>query len=318
MRAFWFLPFLAVLFISLSVGKVDLDLNRVFDPSSVDFKILTQVRFPRVLLAFLSGAILSLSGLLFQSIFRNDLTTPFTLGISGGATLGASVVILTGLGAGEIFGVSFITIFSFIGAQFTLFLIYFISKRFIDRSTNRLILVGIALSFLYSAVLLIFYYLSGFEESYQIMRYTMGSLLTVGYFDLFLVFLGTILLLFVSFYFRDFLKQISISYDFAFLKGVDVEKKIMTLFIAISFSIGILVSITGPIGFVGLVVPHMVKKIMKKSIDEILMPTFISGGVFLLFCDGVARVLPSVSEVPVGIVTSLIGGIVFVYILLKR
>ncbi len=308
----------SLIIVSTFFGKVSLDIGKIFDSSSVDFHILTQVRFPRVLLAFLSGGVLSLSGLLFQNIFRNDLTTPFTLGISGGATLGASSVILAGFGSSGFLGISYITIFSFVGALFTLFLIYFISKRLGDISTTRLVLVGIALSFLYSSFLLIFYYLSSFEQSYQILRYTMGSLLTVGYRDLFIVFTGAVLLLVVSFYFRRTLKYISVSYDFAFLKGIDVEKKIMTLFIVISFSVGLLVSVTGPIGFIGLIVPHMVKRVLRRSIDELLTLTFVSGGIFLLLCDTVARVLPSISEIPVGIITSLIGGSLFIYILLKK
>ncbi len=318
MKIFWFLSVLVVIILSSFVGKVPLDTGKIFDPSSMEFQIFTQVRFPRVLLAFLSGGVLALSGLLFQNIFRNDLTTPFTLGISGGATLGASLVILAGFGSSGFLGISYITVFSFFGALLTLLLIYFISKRLGERSTTRLILVGIALSFLYSSFLLIFYYLSSFEQSYQILRYTMGSLLTVGFSDLLIVLIGAVLLLAVSFYFKKILKLLSISYEFAFLKGIDIENKIMTLFIVISFSVGLLVSVTGPIGFIGLIVPHMVKRVLKKSIDELLVATFVSGGVFLVICDTIARSLPTVSEIPVGIVTSFIGGIVFIYILLKK
>ena len=310
MKIFWIFVVFVALLLSSFVGKIDLDFMRVFDVSSVEYQIFTQIRLPRVILAFVSGGTLALSGLLFQTLFRNSLATPFTLGISGGATLGAALAI--------IFGLPFISLFGFFGALSTVVVIYFFSSKLPSSNDQRLILVGIALSFLYSSALLIIYYLSDFEQSYLILRFTMGSLLTVGFFDIIPIILSGALVIFMAVKYKKELKLLSISSDFAFLRGVDVQKVLITLFVVISICIGVLVSIVGPIGFIGLIIPHMVKIVMKKSIDKLILPTFVVGGLFLLGCDTLARILPTVSEIPVGIMTSFIGGIVFVWILLSK
>jgi len=292
------------------IGKVSLDVASIFNPSSMDYHIFTQIRLPRVLLAFFAGGILALSGLLFQTIFRNPLTTPFTLGISSGATLGAATAIMMGF--------SFISVFGFVGALSTVALIYIFSKKLPSSADQRLILVGISLSFLYSSILLIIYYLSDFQESYLILRFTMGSLLTVGYTDIVPIIFAAILIMIMALQYKDALKLLSISDEFAYLKGVDVERVLIVLFVVISLAVGILISVVGPISFIGLIIPHMVKTVMKKSIEHTMLPTFLVGGLFLLLCDTLARSLPTISEIPVGIITSLIGGSLFVWILLKR
>lgn len=317
MRYVWIVFILVLFVISSIIGKVELDISKVLNPNSMEYQIFTQIRLPRTILAFLSGGILALSGLLFQTLFRNPLTTPFTLGISSGATLGAAIAIIFGF-TSTFLGFSFISLFGFLGALSTVYLIYFFSKKLLNSSDQRLILVGIALSFLYSSLLLILYYLSDFEESYLILRFTMGSLLIVGYSDIFPIFLSTIILVFISFKYSYKLKLLSISSEFAYLKGVDVDKVLIVLFIVISMAVGVLVSLVGPISFIGLIIPHIVKRVTKKSIDKIMLTTFFTGGVFLVICDTIARSLPTVSEIPVGIITSFIGGIMFVYILLSR
>jgi len=317
MRYVWIVFILVLFVISSIIGKVELDISKVLNPNSMEYQIFTQIRLPRTILAFLSGGILALSGLLFQTLFRNPLTTPFTLGISSGATLGAAVAIIFGF-TSTFLGFSFISLFGFLGALSTVYLIYFFSKKLPNSSDQRLILVGIALSFLYSSLLLILYYLSDFEESYLILRFTMGSLLIVGYSDILPIFLSTIILIFISFKYSYKLKLLSISSEFAYLKGVDVDKVLIVLFIVISMAVGVLVSLVGPISFIGLIIPHIVKRVTKKSIDKIMLTNFFTGGVFLVICDTIARSLPTVSEIPVGIITSFIGGIMFVYILLSK
>lgn len=150
------------------------------------------------------------------------------------------------------------------------------------------------------------------------MRFTMGALDTVGYSAIMPLVFGTFLILFIAYRYKEELKLLSISYEFAYLRGVHVDKMIIIIFIAISLAVGALVSITGPIGFVGLIIPHIVKLLFKKSTDKLLALTFLSGGVFLVLCDTLARALPTISEVPVGIITSLIGGIIFIYILVSK
>jgi iron complex transport system permease protein len=313
----WIVLIMISLVASAFVGKVPLHLSALLDLQSIDSTIFYQLRLPRVILAFLSGGILALSGLLFQTLFRNPLTTPFTLGISGGATLGAATAIIFGFHQ-SILGFSTISFFAFLGALLTVALIYFFSKKLTSTTDHRLILVGIALSFFFSSLLLILYYMSDYEESYLIMRFTMGTLDTVGYSTITPLILATGLILWVTKYFQKELQLLSISYEFAYLKGVNVDKTMLIMFIIISLSVGALVSITGPIGFVGLIIPHVIKLWVKQSVDKLYNKTFIAGGLFLVLCDTLSRALPTVSEVPVGILTSLIGGLVFIYILISK
>jgi iron complex transport system permease protein len=302
---------------SAFVGKVPIHLLALLDLQSIDSTIFYQLRLPRVILTFLAGGILALSGLLFQTLFRNPLTTPFTLGISGGATLGAAIAIIFGFHQ-TILGFSMISFFAFIAALLTVALIYYFSKKLSSTTDHRLILVGIALSFFFSSLLLILYYLSDYEESYLIMRFTMGALDTVGYSSIIPLLLATGLILWVATYFKEELQLLSISYEFAYLKGVNVDKTMLIIFVIISLSVGALVSITGPIGFVGLIIPHLIKLYFKQSIEKLTHITFVAGGVFLLLCDTLSRALPTISEIPVGILTSLIGGLFFIYILLSK
>jgi len=306
-----------VLILSALVGKVDIHLQNLLTFNTIDSTIFYQLRLPRVLLAFLAGGILALSGLIFQTLFRNPLTTPFTLGISGGATLGAAVAIIFGYHS-AFMGFSAISFFAFLGALLTVALIYYFSKKLTSTTDHRLILVGIALSFFFSSLLLILYYLSDFEESYLIMRFTMGALDTVGYSDAVPLLFGTLLIIGVAYYYKQELKLLSISYEFAYLRGVNVDKMMLMMFVVISLAVGLLVSITGPIGFVGLIIPHIIKLVFKQSADRLLSITFICGGIFLVLCDTLSRALPTVSEVPVGIITSLIGGLIFIYILVSK
>ena len=306
-----------VLILSAFVGKADIHLSALLDLNSIDSTIFYQLRLPRVLLGFLAGGILALSGLIFQTLFRNPLTTPFTLGISSGATLGAATAIIFGYHS-RFLGFSSISLFAFIGALFTVGLIYYFSKQLSSTTDHRLILVGIALSFFFSSLLLILYYISNFEESYLIMRFTMGSLDTVGFTGVVPLLFGTFLILFIAFRFAEELRLLSISYEFATLRGVPVDKVMLLMFVAISLAVGALVSITGPIGFIGLIIPHIIKLVYKRSADKLLLISFVSGGIFLVLCDTLSRSLPTVSEVPVGIITSLIGGIIFIIILMKK
>ena len=146
MRIFILLAIMIGLLASALVGKVPIHLDHLWEVGSIDQTIFYQLRLPRLILAFLAGGILALSGLLFQTLFRNPLTTPFTLGISGGATLGAAVAIIFGF-QGYFLGFSTISFFAFIGALLTVLLIYYFSKKLHSTTDHKLILLGIAVSF---------------------------------------------------------------------------------------------------------------------------------------------------------------------------
>ena len=146
----------------------------------------------------------------------------------------------------------------------------------------------------------------------------MGSLNVVGMFEVSLVVVASCVLLFVVQGYKKELKLILTSYDNAFLKGIEIKRINFILLFFVSLSVGICVSVVGPIGFVGLVIPHIIRLIYKKSSDKLIMPTFFYGGVFLVLCDLIGRNLGTVSEVPIGVITSFVGGPFFIYIILNR
>lgn len=298
-------------------GSVSLNISEILTAQTLSNQIFFELRLPRVLMAFMAGATLALAGLLFQSLFRNVLMTPYTLGVSSGAILGAGIGIKLGAGA-LFFGVGAITFFGFLGALLTILLLLWLSHFLNHDRSNSFLLLGIALSFFYTSALMIIYYLSSITQSHMLLRFTMGSLSTIGYTNTIIVSITTLLLLIVLYLKRYELHLLALSEDQAQLKGVNSHKLRLHLLIIASISIGMLVSLTGPIGFVGLVVPHIVRSLYERNITQLITPTFFMGGLFLVACDVVARLLSFGSEIPIGIITSLIGGPFFIYLIITK
>lgn len=311
MNYFFFTLSILLLLIAPFFGQIEIDINKLTNISTIDYKLFWDLRLPRVILAFFTGALLGLSGLIFQSLFRNPMSTPFTLGVASGATLGTAFAIVFGL-------VSFISIFGFVGALLTIVILFTLTSRLKAFESSSLLLVGIALSFFYSAALMILFYLSDETQSYEIVRFTMGSLDIVGLYNTLPVVLVALLLLVLSLNYKNQIKLLLTSYENAFLKGIEVKKINTILLVSVSIAIGVAVSITGPIGFVGLIIPHILKTIYKKSADKLLLPTFFYSGIFLVLCDLTARNLGTNSDVPIGVVTSFLGGPFFIYLLTKK
>ncbi len=312
----YFIFFLSLLIIAISpfFGQISIDISNIFNTEHSHHMLFWDLRFPRTIIAFFSGAILALGGLIFQTVFRNALTTPFTLGVASGATLGAAIAIIF-----LPLSFYFLTyVFSFLGAFLTIIILFLLSSKLKGTQTNSLLLIGIALSFFYSAFLMVLYFISDFQQSYTIMRFTMGSLNIVGFNNVYIMSIsGLLLLLFILRYKSEF-KLLLTSYENAFLKGIEIKKINLLLLISVSLAVGICVSIVGPIGFIGLIIPHLVKMIYKQSSDQLILPVFFYGGVFLVLCDLIARNLGTISEVPIGVVTSFIGGPFFIYIIIQR
>jgi len=308
---------LAILILSPFIGAVNLDVNDIFNFNSLTSTIFFDLRVPRVLFAFFAGTILGLSGLLFQTLFRNALMTPYTLGISSGAVLGAGIAIKLGLGT-LLFGIAAISIFGFLGAIFTVFLLIYLSQFLRSGQHESLLLLGIALSLFYTSALMVIFYLGDAMQNDMLIRFTMGSLSVIGWQSP--IILGVIaFILFVSIYIYRFeLQLLSISEDQAYLKGINTKKVTLTLLIVSSLGIGTLVSISGPIGFVGLIVPHIVAKLYPSTVSYRITKTALFGGFFLVLCDTITRGLQTQSELPIGIVTALIGGPFFIYLIIKR
>ena len=311
MKILFTLASLCILIIAPFYGQIDIDTAKIIDPQSMEYQVFWELRFPRVVVAFFTGGLLGLSGLLFQSLFKNPMGTPYTLGVASGSTLGAAFAIVFGLGA-------LTSLFGFLGAIITVFILFTVTARLQSFESNSLLLVGIALSFFYNAVLMILFYISDESQSFEIVRFTMGSLDVVGWSETLLITLSALLLLSLSLKYKYELRLLLTSNDNAFLKGIEVKKVNIVLLFSVSVAVGVCVSITGPIGFVGLIIPHMVKMLYRQSADRLLLPTFLYAGVFLVLSDFISRNLGTTSDIPIGIITAFVGGPFFIYLIMQR
>jgi len=291
-------------------GQIDLPFRKLLQSGTMEHQVFFELRLPRVLLAFLVGGILSLGGLVFQVVFRNPMSTPFTLGVASGATLFTAIAIIAGFS-------TLSPLFAFLGAMITVIVLFAIAARFQSYDPTALLLVGIALSFFYAAALMVMFYLSTLQESYEIMRFTMGSLDVVGFGNIWLLGMVSALLLWLVYHYRKAFQALLTSYEFAFLQGIHVKKLSYTLLFGVSVAVGVAVSMTGPIGFVGLIIPHILKTLYRTSADKLLWQSFFYGGTFLVLSDLIARNLAE-SDLPIGVVTSFVGAPFFIYLLLRR
>ena len=292
-------------------GQIPIELYNLDNPTTIDYKLFWDIRLPRVLVAFFAGGILALGGLIFQSLFKNPMSTPYTLGVATGSTLGVAFAIVFGLN-------SLLSLFGFFGALFTVIVLFTLTIKLKSYETNSLLLVGIALAFFYNAALMILFYLSDESQSFEIIRFTMGSVDVVGLENVLPITLASVALLLLSLFYKKELKLLLTSNDYAYLKGVEVKRVNTILLVSVSLAVGICVSFTGPIGFVGLITPHILKTLYKKSVEQLMVPIFFYGGVFLVLSDFIARNLGTNSDIPIGIITAFIGGPFFIYLIMKR
>jgi iron complex transport system permease protein len=279
--------------------------------------ILINLRIPRVLCAFAAGAMLSLSGMSFQALFRNPLATPFTLGVSSGAALGAAVFIRLGI-AFTIPGISGTSLAAFIGALMAIGLVYGLTRIRDGFTTATLLLAGIAISFFFSSLILLIQYLSGLSHSFRIIQWMMGSLTTADYVKLLnlLPFLATGALL-LSLLHRE-MNLLLAGEDIAVSRGVPTARVKKSVFLAASLMVGGVVAVCGPIGFVGMMSPHICRLLVGADHRYLTPAAFLFGGLFLVVCDTLARTLTAPSEIPVGVITALLGGPFFLWLLLGR
>ena len=310
-----FLIFITLL--SPFIGAVDLKLADILDPSSLSAQIFYDIRLPRVIYTFFAGSILAVTGLLFQTLFRNPLMSPYTLGISSGATLGAGIAIKLGLST-VVFGIAAVSFFGFLGAMLTIFLLIYLAHFLRHSEQTSLLLLGIALSLFYTSALMVVFYLGSAIQNDMLLRFTMGSLSIIGWDNpLILAVLGFVITA-VTYAYRFELQLLGVSEESAKLKGIESKKITLLLLIISSIGIGVLVSISGPIAFIGLVVPHIVTKLYPTTIQNRIITTSFFGGFFLLLCDTIARAIQTQSELPIGIITALIGGPFFIYLVISR
>ncbi len=312
---FYLLAFVIML-ATLFIGSVHLDASKILSLGSFEQKILLDIRLPRLVLAFFAGSVLALGGLVYQNIFRNALLTPYTLGISSGAVFGAGIAVKLGL-VFSVFGIGMVNLFGFFGAFATIVVILMTARLLRHSNSVTLLLLGIALSFFYSAALMLLFYLGSTLQNDMLLRFSMGSLSVVGWRESIVVVAGALLFFIVVWLYRYELTFLSISETLARQKGVEVGRIIYIVLAVSALAVGVLVSITGPIGFIGLVVPHIVANMQPVVLHKRLLATAFFGGFFLVMCDALSRVLQSQSELPVGIVTAFIGAPFFIYLIFR-
>jgi iron complex transport system permease protein len=318
----FFLFFLVTLAITPLIGSVQIDLEKAFSRDiafndNVDANILFLARIPRIILAALTGAALSVAGAILQSLLRNDLAAPFTLGVSSGAALGAVIAMSLGLPY-SIAGIPTVPIAAFLGSLGAISLVFSLARtRTGEFPTPILLLAGVTANFFFASLVMLIHYLSDFTQSFRIVRWLMGGLDITSYKTLIsispMIFFGFGVLML---YGRDF-NVISTGIQSAMSRGVEVIKVQKIGFIMASLLTGAVVAFSGPIGFVGLIVPHIVRLIVGPDLRILLPASIFFGASFLIICDTLARTIIAPTEIPVGIITAMLGGPFFVW-LLKR
>lgn len=318
---------LLILLFLPSIGIKDLNWSHVFNASqSLDASIYWNIRIPRTLLGFFAGAGLALCGMVFQAIFKNALATPYTLGVASGASLGASIYIHLGSFLGLSYATSQLNFLdfppmsfaAFLGAGLSVLFIFTISTVKKSMSTASLLLTGVTLNLFFSSFILFLQYMSDYTQSFQIIRWLMGGLEVIGMESVYGIGIVTILGSVVIFRFSQELNLLSLGEDIAQSRGVNLLSTKITLFVITSIIIASIISITGPIGFVGMIIPHLCRHIIGSDHRFLVPMSFVAGGVFLSLCDSFARVILSPTELPVGIVTAMLGGPFFLWILIRK
>lgn len=313
----------AALVLAPLVGSTPIHLARVFDSSlpwadNVDAQIFFVARLPRVLAAALVGSTLAASGVVLQALLRNPLATPFTLGVSAGAALGAMLAMAAGLDVGA-FGVSSVPLASFTGSMLATALVYGLARsQSRGLSTNVLLLAGVTLNSFFSALILFVQYLADFTQTFRTVRWLMGDL-DVGSYAPILAALPLVGLSLAAFaVLSRALNLMSLGTDAAAARGVDVARAERLAFVSASLATGAAVSLAGPIGFIGIVVPHLVRLLVGADHRVVLPASVFIGAAFLITCDVVARTALAPLELPIGVVTAMIGGPFFLWQLVRH
>ena len=279
--------------------------------------ILMQVRLPRVLLAFMVGGCLAAVGVGLQALLRNPLADPYVLGISSGAALGAGLAILFGL-TGTVLAFSALPLCAMAGGLFSVLVVYRIATAYGYLPIHTLLLAGVILNAIFSALVMFVTSIMEPNRSFGMMSWLMGTLTAPDY-PAMLVLAGYLLAgLFVLFRQAASLNLLTLGEESARSLGVDVETVKKTVFFTSALLTGAVVSVSGMIGFVGMVIPHAMRLLTGADHRLLLPASALVGGLYLMTADTIARTLLAPTEIPVGVVTALAGGPFFIYLLTSR
>ncbi|MDR2642759.1 MAG: iron ABC transporter permease [Planctomycetaceae bacterium] len=324
---FYYRLFLVVLVLFAFCGIFILPvLGRTFYfPFFSELSPIYVLRFNRVLVSMVAGGGLAMGGLVFQSLFRNPLATPYTLGIASGASFGAAVGFQSIFWFGGIsgwfsslivFGFSPVSVGAFLGAILATFIVFLLGGGK-DASSERMLLAGVAVNFFFASLIVLIQYISAPHDALQILHWTMGELQNAVTADVWRMFPFVLLLFFVLLFFARELNIFITGWDHAKSLGIEVGRLRLFLFVAVSLVVGVIVSVAGPIGFVGLMVPHIARLIVGINHWRLIPVTFLCGAIFLAICDTISRSIFYPVQIPVGVATNLLGGPFFIWLLLK-
>lgn len=307
--------------LSLAIGSSEISFKKIVPlflagKGSAEYSILFNLRWPRIILGFAIGGALSLAGVMLQGMFRNPLVEPYTLGISGGAALGVCLNIVLRLN--YLLGILSLPISGFLGALIVILLVYFLTLRKGLLKVQGLLLTGVMISFISSSLLMFILAVSRAEDLHGIIFWIMGSLEEPNWLLIKAAVGISLLGLFLSYLFSLHLNAFSLGEDEAKSLGINTERIKGLLFIFSSLLTGLSVSICGVIGFVGLVVPHFMRLLVGGDHRLLLISSYLGGAIFLILCDTLARTIISPLELPVGVITGIFGGILFIYALTKK
>lgn len=313
-----FLFSISVVVLSPFVGMERVSFRTVLKPreDSVEADIFWRIRTPRIIVAFIAGSVLAISGMAFQAMFRNPLATPFTLGVSSGAAFGAALYVAIGL-TFSVLGASGQSLSAFLWAVVAIVIVYGLTQVKRGFSTATMLIAGVAVNFFFSSFILFIQYLSDFTHSFRVVRWLMGGFEIVGYRPVITLLPFALIGSFFVFVNINELNLMTLGEDIAMSRGVNVKRVKAALFFATSLMVGGVVSLCGPIGFVGMMTPHICRLLIGPDHRYLAPATFMFGGAFLVLCDAVARTLIAPAEIPVGVITALLGGPFFLWLLLK-
>ncbi len=313
------LVLLAVIYLGISLGSTGGGFRAVLQslwgeglPDTTFETIIWRIRFPRVLLAALVGATLSLGGLVFQALLRNPLAEPYILGISGGSAIGAIIGILMGLSRFP--GVS---LTAFIGSTATLVLLLVMSAGQTILKKDTLLLSGVMVNAFCAAVIMFLVSITQDARLHNIIFWLMGDLSLTDMQQVAILAVTLLPCFVLLFWCSHAMNLLLMGKEMAQSMGVNIKFVTVLLLVSTSFMVSATVSHCGLIGFVGLVMPHLLRIILGPDHRVLVPACVLGGGAYMVFCDLLARILPEQGEMPAGVVTALIGAPLFIY-LLKR
>ena len=319
------LPVVALL--SLTVGTVSISwveaLRAVFGNSSstqID-TILFDIRLPRILLAIFVGAVLASTGAVMQGLFRNPLADPSLIGVSSGASVGASIMIVTAGGAiqgGALVGLSLVSIGAFVGGFTATLLVYRLATSGLGTSVTTMLLAGIAIGALAGALNSLLSYFSDNDMLRQISLWQMGNLSGASWLKVFIM--GVVAVLLMSLFPRDSkaLNALLLGESEARHLGINVQRVKRRLIVLTALGVGVSVAVAGLVGFVGLIMPHIIRLMIGPDHRWLIPASGLAGAVLLVIADSLARVVVTPAELPTGILTAILGAPFFVVLLLQQ